>query len=325
MKNYFLKLPFYISVCIFLLFIGISNAFAIPPYSSDIRFKPVLEKESIYNNIVVYYSDKDTLVMAFKSKGTTYSETEIDLSDPINLTIEYTRLFMSTLFFVPEPKNILIVGLGAGAMSNFLQNYYPDTNIDMIEIDEEVVKISREYFGMRESKLTKVHVKDGRVFVKRAKKKYDIIFLDAFRGSFVPFHLKTKEFYKEIKSKLTPNGVVASNLFGGSALYPYDLRTFSEVYKKLYSFKGQGNVILIAGNDETINLEDAGMMEAAKKLMAEKKFNFDFKFIAESYFPVGSIDKNLRAFTDDFAPVNFINSVEDHNTECFACQYDTRK
>ena len=94
--------------------------------------------------------------MAFKSKGTTYSETEIDLSDPINLTIEYTRLFMSTLFFVPEPKNILIVGLGAGAMSNFLQNYYPDTNIDMIEIDEEVVKISREYFGMRESKLTKV-------------------------------------------------------------------------------------------------------------------------------------------------------------------------
>ncbi len=263
--------------------------------------------------------------MGFKSKGTIYSETEIDLSDSTNLTIEYTRLFMSTLFFVPNPKNILIVGLGAGAMSNFLQSYYPQTNIDMIEIDGDVVKISREYFGMRESKYTKVHVQDGRVFIKRTKKKYDIVFLDAFRGSFVPFHLKTKEFYKEIKSKLTPNGVVASNLFGGSALYPYDLKTFSEVYKKLYSFKGQGNVILVAGNDESSELDDAKIMESAKKLMKEKKFNFDFKYIAESYFPVGSIDQNLRAFTDDFAPVNFLNSVKEHNMECFACQYDTRQ
>jgi spermidine synthase len=301
------------------------NAYAIPPYSSEIRYKPVLEKESVYNNIVVYYSDKDKLVMGFKSKGTTYSETEIDLSDPLNLTIEYTRLFMSTLFFVPEPKNILIIGLGAGAMSNFLQNYYPETNIDMIEIDGEVVKISREYFGMKESKQTKVHVQDGRVFVKRTKKKYDIVFLDAFRGSFVPFHLKTKEFYKEIKKKLAPNGVVASNLFGGSALYPYDVRTFSEVYKNLYSFKGQGNVILVAGNDKAVVLDDSGMEESAKKLMTEKKFNFDFGYIAESYFPLKSIDKNLDVFTDDFAPVNFINSVKDHNQECFVCQYDTRK
>jgi spermidine synthase len=308
-----------------LLFFISFNAAAIPPYSSEIRFKPILEKESIYNHIVVYYSDKDKLVMGFKSKGTIYNETEIDLSDPIYLTIEYTRLFMSTLFFVPEPKSILIIGLGAGAMSNFLQHYYPETSIDMVEIDGEVVKISREYFGMKESKLTKVHVQDGRVFVKRTKKKYDIIFLDAFRGSFVPFHLKTKEFYEEIKKKLTPNGIVASNLFGGSALYPYDLKTLSTVYKRLYSFKGQGNIIVIAGNDKSADLEDVSMMESAKKLMTEKKFNFDFKYIAETYFPINSIDKNLNVFTDDFAPVNFINSVKEHNVECFACQYDTRK
>ncbi len=301
------------------------NAIAIPPYSIEIRYKTILDKESIYNHIVVYYSDIDKLVMGFKSKGSIYSETEIDLANPTNLTIEYTRLFMSTLFFVPEPKNVLIIGLGAGAMSNFLQSYYPKTNIDMIEIDEDVVKISREYFGMRESKSTKVHVQDGRVFVKRTKKKYDIVFLDAFRGSFVPFHLKTKEFYEEIKKKLTPNGVVASNLFIGSALYPYDLKTFSEVYEKLYSFKGQGNSILIAGNDKAADLKDADMMEAAKKLMDEKKFNFDFKYIAESYFPVQSVDQNLRSFTDDFAPVNFLNSVKEHNMECFACQYDTRQ
>ena len=78
-------------------------------------------------------------------------------------------------------------------------------------------------------------------------------------------------------------------------------------------------------NDEVTDLEDISMMEIAKNLMKKKNFNFDFKYIAESYFPVQSVDESLRAFTDDFAPVNFLNSIRGHNMACFTCQYDTRK
>ena len=301
-----------------------SLAFSVPPYSTEIRHKILVEKESIYNHILVYYSDRDRLVMGFKSKGAIYTETEVDLQDLTNLTIQYTRLFMATLLFSPEPKNILMIGLGAGAMAQFLQYYYPNINIDLVEIDGDVVDIAKQHFALTETKNTKVHIKDGRVFVKKTKKKYDIVFLDAFRGSFVPFHLKTKEFYEEIKKVLTPNGVFASNLFKKSKLYPYDLQTFGAVFQNLYSFNGDGNSILVAVHNDAIKVNKERILGIAKDLMKKKKFNFDFKYFADAFSPTPIPDKSIKYFTDDFAPVNFFNAVDERNGECFLCKYDTR-
>ena len=45
-----------------------SLAFSVPPYSTEIRHKILIEKESIYNQILVYYSDRDRLVMGLKAK-----------------------------------------------------------------------------------------------------------------------------------------------------------------------------------------------------------------------------------------------------------------
>ena len=36
--------------------------------------------------------------------------------------------------------------------------------------------------------------------------------LDAFRGVFVPYHLKTVEFYAACLKRLSPRGVVVANL-----------------------------------------------------------------------------------------------------------------
>ena len=41
---------------------------------------------------------------------------------------------------------------------------------------------------------------------------YDVIWVDAFARHLIPFHLTTKEFYAELRSRLKPNGVVAVNL-----------------------------------------------------------------------------------------------------------------
>jgi spermidine synthase len=68
---------------------------------------------------------------------------------------------------VEKPKRILIVGLGGGSIPNFLHKYYPNTHIDVVDIDPLVVKVAKEYLGFREDKTLRVHVADGRAFIEK--------------------------------------------------------------------------------------------------------------------------------------------------------------
>ena len=116
-----------------------------------------------------------------------------------------------------------MVGLGAGSVTNFLIEWFPDLKIDVVEIDEKVIEVSKKYFFLQESNRYRIFQEDGRVFIKNRKgqEAYDWIILDAFKSGSIPYHLKTHEFYKEIRSILKPNWVVVSNLYGkGNALNP---------------------------------------------------------------------------------------------------------
>jgi spermidine synthase len=53
--------------------------------------------------------------------------------------------------------------------------------MDVVEIDADILPVA-SYFYFKENEKLKVHSGDARQFIKRSKKKYDIIFLDAYRG-----------------------------------------------------------------------------------------------------------------------------------------------
>ncbi|MEJ0059005.1 MAG: hypothetical protein WDM79_05240 [Terricaulis sp.] len=46
--------------------------------------------------------------------------------------------------------------------------------------------------------------RDGRIFTRAARDRYDLILVDAYRGTFVPFHLTTREFYRIVKLSSRP-------------------------------------------------------------------------------------------------------------------------
>jgi spermidine synthase len=96
----------------------------------------------------------------------------------------------------------------------------------------------------------KVHVDDGRLFVKRIKKKYDWIILDAYQNDYIPFHLTTLEFLKEVKSRLKDDGVVVSNITSQFRNKFFDsmVMTYKKAFPHLYVFKGKksSNFIFVA-------------------------------------------------------------------------------
>ena len=163
---------------------------------------------------------EDILFMFFvRDTGEEVIETVLDLNNPHILLAPYTQyMFLSYLFF-PNPKNVLFMGLGGGAMIRFLQHYDPSVHIDVVEVDPIVVRLANDYFGVRNEDKVNVMLHDGFQYLKNTESKYDVIYLDAFLkpsketdSNGTPLQFYTQNFYKMIREKLKSNGLVAFNL-----------------------------------------------------------------------------------------------------------------
>jgi spermidine synthase len=270
--------------------------------------KLIYEKNSLYQYISVI---DDTLKKEryVRNQKREYSQGGIYLNAPDKLLFEFTQLaFVSLAFLDREPEEVLFVGLGAGAMPKYFNRYYPEAHTDVVEIDPDMVDVARKYFYFKENDSMKVHVNDGRIFVKRSKKKYDLISLDAYQNDYIPFHLTTVEFLKEVKSRLRDDGVVVSNITSPFRNKFFDsmIMTYKKVFPHLYIFKGRksGNFIFVATAGKS--LKDQESIEArAAEIQAFKKLDIDLQEFAERYENSSEYEwKGAKVLTDDFAPVN---------------------
>jgi len=109
------------------------------------------------------------------------------------------------------PRSLAILGNAAGTMATAYGKYFPGTEIDAVEIDGALTTAGRKYFGMRAPRLT-THTADARPFLRRSKKRYDAIFVDAYRQPYIPFYLSTREFFELVERRLNPGGLVVVNV-----------------------------------------------------------------------------------------------------------------
>jgi hypothetical protein len=141
--------------------------------------------------------------------------------------VGYTDLLHLPLLWVnePPPKKMLVVGGGGGVIPTQYALWY-GTHVDVAEIDGAVERVAREYFRVPDTDLIKFHIEDGRQVVRKAKDgEYDVIVLDAYSsGGQIPFHLMTWEFMSEVRSKLSPRGVLITNIISAvKNLNPQDI------------------------------------------------------------------------------------------------------
>ena len=112
--------------------------------------------------------------------------------------------------FFQDPGRMLLVGLGGGSVvKSFARDGW---DIDAVEIDAAVTRLARTYFGLGQTE-ARVHHADGRSFVRRhAGVGYDLVVLDAFGSSSIPFHLVTREAFGELAACLAQDGVAVLNV-----------------------------------------------------------------------------------------------------------------
>jgi spermidine synthase len=281
---------------------------------SVVQAQVIHQERSLYRNILV--EDKgDLRCLKFNVRSTKTQQSCFLKSQPQHLVFNYTKLLMASLLVIPEPKRILIIGLGGGTMSNALTQLYPQSQIDNVEIDQAVINVARNYFSFVENDNVKTYNQDGRIYIKRAllkKQQYDWIILDAFNGDYIPEHLMTKEFLQETKALLSEEGVISANTFSLSKLYAHESATYKAVFGDFYQVKNQDNanrIIIVNRNGFAVNSLNKNKL---KQLNAKlRTIGVDIHALYNKIYFTGIAQnwpKKTRLLTDQFSPVNLLNT-----------------
>jgi spermidine synthase len=270
------------------------------------------QERSLYRNLFVTQSG-DERCMLFRYPRPLGRQSCKLLHEPDKLIFDYAQMMLSGLYLNPKPQRLLMIGEGGGTVPSALQKLLPNTQIDLVELDGAVDKIARAYFDFKPGPKTRVIVEDGRVFVKRAaaqKQTYDMIMLDAFDAEYIPEHLLTREFLEEVKSILTPNGVIVANTWSNSALYDYESVTYRAVFGPFFNLK-LGNRIILGRVGGISPVDDMALArQNAQTWEAEyKKFNTGRDFILPLLSTNIDWNPTTRVLTDQYSPSNLLNAL----------------
>src|SRR5574341_938258 len=240
-------------------------------------------------------------------------------ADPVTLFLPYSQLMVASLALVPEPKRGLILGHGGGSLAKWLAQYWPDLELDTVEVDPSVVQAAAQYFSYAPPKGHHVHVKDARMFLRRTTATYDVIWLDVFARHMIPFHLTTQEFFKEVRAHLHPAGVLAVNL-SSSGEGPDRLRaqavvtTLKTVFPTLQSYgvkgpwkplkQSQAENLIFFARAPVDRMKPADFAAKVEALLAQGRLPVEARELLatriEQEWPAGVI------LTDDYAPFDLL-------------------
>jgi spermidine synthase len=184
----------------------------------------VYSRETRYHRLYVV-DDGNTRYLRFDAS----LQSAMYRDDPFRTRFRYTDYLHLGVAYNPDARSVLFVGLGGGSAPKRMWQDFPKLRLQVAEIDPVVVEVAERYFALPRDRRLQVEVGDGRGYLDRTDRSYDVIVLDAFFADGIPFHLFTREFLELARQRLAPGGVVVTNVIG--ALGGPPSRLFRSVYR----------------------------------------------------------------------------------------------
>lgn len=135
----------------------------------------------------------------------------------------------------PNVKKVLVIGAGDGGVVRELCRYETIETIDMVEIDELVVEVSKKYLPTTaccfDDPRLNIYYQDGLKFVRSKENEYDLIIVDS-TDPFGPGEgLFTKEFYGNCYKALNEAGIMVNQ--HESPFYQEDAIAMQRAHKRI--------------------------------------------------------------------------------------------
>ena len=195
--------------------------------------------------------------------GKEYHTLEVDLGiesisiDSKELYGDYLKYYDLFDYYIPDTKNILMIGGAAYTYPTYFLDKFDGKQIDVVEIDSKMTELAEKYFNLdKNNKRLNIYHQDGRRYLNSTNNKYDCILIDAFKGLNAPFQLTTVEALESAKKDLNDNGIVITNIvssFEGdkSKFIKCEYETYKKVFKNVKIFQVQKGII---NSDEIQNI-----------------------------------------------------------------------
>ena len=172
----------------------------------------IYETESAYNYIQVIQSDAYRYLRLNEGQGvhSIYHPSQLIYYGP---WMQFTAApFFNPSVYTPEQvESYAVIGLAAGTVPRQVSAVYGEIPIDGYEIDPEIIRVGQEFFAMNEPNLRPI-AEDGRIGLARSEQRYTVIGIDAYRPPYIPWHLTTREFYRQVYDHLSEDGVMVINV-----------------------------------------------------------------------------------------------------------------
>jgi spermidine synthase len=198
------------------LAVGLGALLALPPGAVKASEGVLYEDESLYQFVQV--TERDGARRLYLDEGVAVHSIWRP-GEVLTGGVWDTFLALPPLLGRPLER-VAILGNAGGTTARAMGVYYPDAEIDGVELDPAVTRAGRRYLGLGDNPRLRVHDADARPFLRRSEGGYDLIVVDAYRPPYVPFYLATREFFELVRQRLASGGMVALNV----AAVPGDTR-----------------------------------------------------------------------------------------------------
>ncbi len=221
-------------------------------------FQLIKSKDSPYGKLQVIQAEEQISL---------YNNSLLDYTYPNLASSEESVHF--ALLQNPQAGNVLLVGGGAGgSLEQILK--YPRTEVDYVELDPEIIRISFEFLPEKEHKILRdervqIYYQDGRAFLDKTQETYDMIILNLPEPATAQINrFYTKEFFLKAREKLNEQGVFSFRVPSAENYISPELQDFlsslyhtlKEAFPVVEVVPGEMNVFLASSRPLTIEYED---------------------------------------------------------------------
>ena len=178
----------------------------------------LMEKNEIEENVLAQFdSDFHSISIVENSIGRflkyddTYQAGFID-TPFYKGNLPYINYFLIPVLMNPKIKNVLLVGFGSGILVNQFEKLLNLKNIDIVDIEQNIFSIAKEYFNFKESSKQNFFLQDALIYLKTTKKKYDLIIVDVAGDEGIDERFCDSNYLSLIKKCLKKDGIFVSNM-----------------------------------------------------------------------------------------------------------------
>lgn len=206
-----------------------------------------------------------------------FIQSAMRISAPDALLLSYTQAMMAFLLFNPEPRHILMIGLGGGSLAKYCHRKLPSSRITVIELDSDVIRLRDKFVIPDDNQRFQIIHADAADYLAAIDHQVDIILHDGFTADGLAPSLCTEAFYRSCHAALERDGVLVSNMWGDAAdLMPVMQRLYAVFDQRLWWTGASGSFNRIVFSAKDIDQTSFQSSLAKRALQLDMHHNLSF-------------------------------------------------